>query len=68
MNVQRPMLSQVGVLSKGVDVFIWFRYGGFFRVRPVLHCVIRKLRYLQNFFPKLTILLRHIDRRKVIST
>jgi len=38
-------LSQVGVLSKGMNGLIWFWHGGFFR--PVLHCVLRKFRYLQ---------------------
>ena len=36
-------LSQVGVLSKGIDGF-W--HGGLFR--PVIHCVLRKFRYLQK--------------------
>ena len=38
--------SQVGVLSKGTNVLIWFWHGGFFR--PVLLCVLRKFSYLQN--------------------
>ena len=45
-------LSQVGVLSKWMDGSSWFlAYIGFFR--PILHCVIRKFRYLQKlmYFP-----------------
>ena len=37
-------LSQVGVISKGIDGLTWFWHGGFFR--PVLHCVIGKFRHL----------------------
>jgi len=39
-------LSQVGVLLKWLTDRAGFWRGGFFR--PVLHCVLRKFRYLQN--------------------
>jgi len=39
-------LSQVGVLSEGMNGLRRFRHGDF--SRPVLHCVLRKFRYLQK--------------------
>ena len=39
-------LSQVGVLSKGMNGLIWFLAWRLFR--PVLHCVLRKFRHLQK--------------------
>jgi len=37
-------LSQVSVLSKGMDGVIWFWHVGFFQ--QVLHCVIRKIGHI----------------------
>jgi len=39
-------LSQVGVLSKGMNLLICFGHGGFFQ--PVLHCDLRKFGCVQK--------------------
>ena len=41
-------LSQVGVLSKGLNGLTWFLAWRLLSIRPVLYCVSRKFRYLQK--------------------